>query len=98
MTHELKCWPAQFQAVVDCSKTFEFRRADRAFAVGDWLVLRELDPVTETYTNRSVRRLVTYVLSEGFGLREGYAILGLEDPRIGHLRQIAEMFRKEFGS
>lgn len=44
MRHELKTWPAPFAAVEDGLKTFEIRRADRPFSVGDRLRLREWIP------------------------------------------------------
>ena len=42
--HELKTWPDQFQASKTGDKTFEARRDDRDFEVGDVLLLREWDP------------------------------------------------------
>jgi hypothetical protein len=43
-THRLKTWPVEFQQIVDGKKTFEFRRNDRDFRVGDNLLLIEFDP------------------------------------------------------
>jgi hypothetical protein len=40
-THTLKTWPVPFAAVLSGAKTHEIRKADRAFAVGDRLLLRE---------------------------------------------------------
>lgn len=43
-THELKCWPEPWQALADGTKTFEFRRDDRGYMVGDVLDLALWDP------------------------------------------------------
>ena len=42
--HELKIWPEFFEPVASGVKTFEVRRDDRGFAVGDRLRLREWEP------------------------------------------------------
>lgn len=60
-THELKCWPEFFAAIVDGRKTFEYRRNDRGFAVGDTLRLMEFED-GGGYTGREVCRRVTYML------------------------------------
>lgn len=62
-THELKTWPDYYKYLVDGSKTFEFRRNDRGFKVGDVLHLREWEPTFERYTGREMYRRVTYVLN-----------------------------------
>lgn len=43
-THELKTWPTYFEAVADGRKTFEARRDDRGYEIGDVLHLREWSP------------------------------------------------------
>jgi Domain of unknown function (DUF3850) len=43
-THELKCWPRFFVPLYRGEKTFEFRKDDRGFEVGDVLDLREWEP------------------------------------------------------
>lgn len=54
ITHELKCWPEPFAAVVDGTKTFEWRKDDRLhpddFRVGDTLWLREVLPIPDNLT------------------------------------------------
>jgi hypothetical protein len=68
-THDLKTWPAPFQAVLDGRKTHEIRVADRPFAVGDVLLLREWNPEPAErprgYTGRSVEVDVMYLTSGG---------------------------------
>lgn len=86
--HELKTWRSVFGDVLDGSKTFELRKDDRGFAVGDTLVLREWDMHEERYTGRQCERRVTYILrgkgdghadrGSGFGLPSGMVIMSLE--------------------
>lgn len=44
MKHELKIWPVYYERVANGSKTFEVRRNDRNFQMGDEVILREWDP------------------------------------------------------
>jgi hypothetical protein len=78
--HELKTWPPFYEAVAIGAKTFELRRDDRAYVVGDTLVLREWEPVTDAYTGRWVRVRVTYLVRDAarFGLMPGFVVLGIE--------------------
>lgn len=75
--HELKTWPTFYEAVAAGDKTFELRKDDREFQVGDTLHLREWQP--SGYTGRECKRRVTYVLTNApnFGLMPGFAVLGL---------------------
>jgi len=79
--HELKIWPEYFKAVVEGRKTFELRKTDRPFAVGDTLNLREWDPVSESYTGQSASVIVTYLLRGGrFELPGDLVVLGIQPP------------------
>ena len=62
MTHKLKCWPESFQALFTGAKTFELRWNDRNFKVDDTLQIREYDPESDTFTGRSTKRVITYIL------------------------------------
>lgn len=78
IVHELKCWPEPFQAVKSGAKTFEWRKDDRDYQVGDMLWLNEWDTRTDVYTGSpTLVKLVTYVIREGFGIPPGYCIMGL---------------------
>lgn len=79
--HELKCWPEFFQAIIDGRKPFELRRADRGYAVGHTLWLREWEPGSREYTGRELRRKITYMVTGVFGLEPGYSALGLSTSR-----------------
>ena len=74
--HELKVWPPYFDALADGSKTFEVRKNDRGFKVGDTLRLREWSHATG-YTGREVTRLITYVLESDLWCLPHTAVLGL---------------------
>lgn len=60
--HDLKTWPAYFQAIVEGRKTFELRKNDRSFNVGDTLHLREFDAAAGQYTGREAKAKVTYMI------------------------------------
>lgn len=82
-THLLKTWPEYFEAVARLDKTFEVRKNDRDFKVGDLLVLQEYDNEHDWITGRYVAVTVTYVLQGGqFGVDPGYVVLGLSRERI----------------
>lgn len=63
--HELKTWPEAFRAVTNEDKTHEIRKADRPFAVGDVLLLREWSPESGAYTGREATVDVTYITPGG---------------------------------
>jgi len=89
--HDLKTWPAPFAAVLSGAKRHEIRKADRPFAVGDVLLLREWDPTLAPtlsgipfaaprgYTGRSLRVRVTYITRGGeWGIPEGMCVMSIE--------------------
>jgi len=83
--HDLKIWPGYFDDVEAGRKPFELRKADRPFAVGDTLRLREYEPGSDAYTGREVVRTVSCLISGddpmgyAFGLRTGFVALGLTE-------------------
>lgn len=79
--HELKTWPEFFDAVWRGVKTFEVRKDDRGFAVGDMLLLREYDAEADTYSGRWLTTQVTYILGGAFTL-PGTVVMGIKPPRI----------------
>lgn len=46
-THELKTWSKPFEAILKGEKTYEIRKEDRSFEVGDSLLLKEFDAHAE---------------------------------------------------
>jgi len=79
MIHELKTWNEYFEEVFMGHKTFEVRKADRPFAKGDTLILKEWNPKTEQYTGREMARWVSYVLEGGqFGVEKGFVVMAIQ--------------------
>lgn len=59
-THELKIYPKYFKAILDGKKTFEIRKDDRDFQVGDSIVLKEWDNIK--YSGREIQAIIKYML------------------------------------
>lgn len=74
MIHELKILPEYFEEVETNHKIFEIRENDRDFQVGDTLTLNEWD---KEYTGNSVKRLITYILSDNKYVKDGYVIMSI---------------------
>jgi hypothetical protein len=77
MIHELKIDPVYFKDVQCGDKTFEVRRADRPFAVGDFLALNEC--TEHGYTGICMLARVSYILKDARYCRDGFWILGITD-------------------
>lgn len=81
MTHELKVWKTFFDALWYGKKTFEIRKNDRNFRLGDYLILKEYDQRTGEYTDRYIRAYVNYIIDSRelteFGMKPGYVIMCL---------------------
>jgi len=76
VVHEIRIASIYYDDVITGKKTFELRKNDRGYKVGQLLSMNEF---TEgRYTGRTVEAEITYML-EGFaGLQEGYCILGIK--------------------
>ncbi len=81
MNHELKIWPEYYEVVRSGLKTFEIRKNDRGFQVGDTLLLREYDANSEEFTGRSITRSITYIVEGPPFMAEGWAVLGIAGNR-----------------
>lgn len=84
MKHDLKIWPAYFEAVLNDDKNFEYRFNDRNYRTNDTLLLREYDPEKKEYSGREIEVTVTYILYV-----DKYAIMAIrknkaEPVRHGH--------------
>ena len=78
-THEVKILPNYYEDVLSGKKTFELRKDDRDYKVGDLIVLKEYDSSENVYTGREKMYGIGYILRNcpEYGLQEGYCILGL---------------------
>jgi hypothetical protein len=78
IVHRLKVWVEFIPDLISGAKTFEARRDDRAFKVGDVLELFGWDRHANKATGWEQRRTVTYKLSgPAWGVEDEYCILGL---------------------
>lgn len=87
--HDLKTWPSHWRSVRDGTKTFEVRKNDRDFALGDVLRLRLWDPCSGSYVNERnfpcgedqspfVMAQIVFILSGGRdGIPESHCVLGI---------------------
>lgn len=91
VTHELKVNPQFWDALVEGLKLFELRRNDRAFKVGDSLLLRRYDH-SVGYTGEQLERQISYMLypEDCPGLAAGYVILGLQLDPMAAFKELLE--------
>jgi len=79
--HHVKCWPDLFQATLDGMKTFEFRKNDRDYRTGDFIMLHEWSPRTEEYTDRKFSIRIGFMLT-GMGVPEGWCVFAIHPAEI----------------
>ncbi|MGI2906127.1 DUF3850 domain-containing protein [Tolypothrix sp. VBCCA 56010] len=79
-TYELKTWKPFFEAVINKDKTFEMRKDDRGFEVGDNLRLIEVEADKDLQpTGRVAKYRVTYILrGEQWGVMPEYTISAIK--------------------
>lgn len=78
LIHDLKILPEYFDLVQSREKTFEIRKNDRNYQIGDIVVLKEWDLIKQEYTGRTVSRVITYILDDNTYLQNGYVALGIK--------------------
>lgn len=85
--HTLKTDPEAFRAVWEGKKTYEIRKNDRNFEIGDQLRLRETKYTGQEmangkplkYTDREVIAEVTHMLKGPcYGLQDGWCIMSIK--------------------
>lgn len=88
MIHELKVKALFYELLIKGTKTFELRKDDRNYKVGDYLALNEI-ALTENddvpfpdddweYTGRSTLFQITHIFGGGEFLQPGYVALGIK--------------------
>ena len=85
MIHALKILPGYFEDVISGKKTFEIRKNDRDYKVGDLLALNEYTETEEYigYTGRSCLVKVDYILDNGAFLPEGFIAMSIKPCSVG---------------
>lgn len=96
MIHALKTEPKYFIDIANGKKTFEIRKFDRSFTIGDFLALNEFDP-EEEYTGRCMMVEIVYMLDEAEYCKEGYVVLGIK-PRCISSTKLTLFGEVEIGS
>lgn len=83
--HVLKLDSKYYDASLTNAKTFEIRKNDRDFKVGDIINLVEVNPELRDeslgligVTGRAHYKVITYILDDAEYLRDGYVCLGLK--------------------
>lgn len=77
--HELKTWAPYFEQIITGAKTFDIRKFDRDYRVGDLLLLKEYS-TKFGYSGREFMVRIRYILYEdggNFGLQPNFGILGI---------------------
>jgi len=76
--HRLKTHPQYFERILSGDKTFEVRKNDRDFQVGDEIILEEWYPESESYSGDWALVRVTYLLQGGqFGIEDDYIVMSI---------------------
>lgn len=81
MIHQLKTWPIYFKEILSGTKSFEVRKNDREFSVGDFLALNEF--AEGKHTGRCCMVEVVYILDDISFVKDGFVILGIRPCCIG---------------
>ena len=81
MIHQLKQSAKYFKDVISIKKTFEVRKNDRNFKVGDFLALNELDEAGKE-TGKCALFRVEYILDEPEYCKEGYVTLSIKPCKV----------------
>lgn len=76
MLHNLKINKEFFVPVIEQVKTFEIRKNDRNFSVGDRFTLNEWDEKLEVYTGRKAKGKIIYITN--YEQKENYVVFSFK--------------------
>lgn len=74
--HDLKTWDEFWSDLESGAKTFEIRKDDRNFQVGDILIQKKFNPRTKTFSGEILNFEITYKTT--FKQNKGYCVLGIK--------------------
>lgn len=72
--HQLKILPQYFQAIAAGDKTFEIRKNDWDYKVGDTIILSEYEE--GQYTERNILAKITYITD--YEQKDDYVVFGIK--------------------
>lgn len=75
--HELRILTEYFSPIIDGIKTFEIRKDDRGYKVGDLIFLKEWDE-DAVYTGRAVIKEIAYLTT--YAQMPTYVVFSIKDP------------------
>lgn len=75
MEHKLKILPEYFGPVCTGKKTFEIRKNDRDFKVGDTLILQEYWKEGQQYTGSVVEKKIGYITD--YEQKENFVVMSI---------------------
>ncbi len=78
MIHALKQSTEYFGDVISGKKTFEVRKNDRPYKVGDLLALNEYDAKKQSYTGNSCLCYIDYILNDSEYCKDGYVVMSIK--------------------
>lgn len=78
--HDLKIKKEYFQAIIDNKKSFELRKNDRDYKIGDYIKFKVINDTGEIIFISPDYWYITYILKDvpEYGLMDGYCILGIK--------------------
>ena len=84
MTHHIKILKPFADVIIEGNKTFEIRKNDRGYNRGDFVKFQTItqESFSSFETTHEINDKlyeITYVLSSGFGLQEGYCVFGIKE-------------------